>query len=335
MSWKGSIQNAALCVGIAGVTLLAVRRAVLYFRTRCPSRALMVGKTVIVTGANCGIGYETALDLAGRKARVILACRDLGKAQTAATRISKITGNTDVLAKKLDLASLKSVQEFCSDVNKTEPKLDVLINNAGVMNCPFSLTEDGFENHLAVNHFGNFLLTNLLKDLLYKAEDSRVVFVSSALHKYGTVRLENLNSEENYKHGKPYADSKLMNLLFAREFHNRFGKDGRICVYSMHPGMVRTRLGRYTILYNRYFQIFGFPLYALLYSLYFLLIKSAREGCQTVVYCAVAPELQGQSDCYYGNFKKEPWSKPASDLDLAKKVWEISEDKIKCSDKMQ
>ncbi|XP_045169147.2 retinol dehydrogenase 12-like [Mercenaria mercenaria] len=325
MSWKGHVQNAALCVGIAGVTLLAVRRAVLYIRTRCPSRVLMLGKTVIVTGANCGIGYETALDLAGRKARVILACRDLSKAQSAATKISKITGNTEVLAKKLDLASLKSVREFCSDVNANEQKLDVLINNAGVMNCPYSVTEDGFENHLAVNHFGNFLLTNLLKDLLYKAEDSRVVFVSSALHKYGKVKLENLNSEENYKQGKPYGDSKLMNLLFAREFHKRFANDGKICVYSMHPGMVRTRLGRHTILFNRYFQIFGFPVYALLYSLYFLLIKSAREGCQTVVYCAVAPELQGQSDGYYGNFKKEPWSKPASDLDLAKKVWEISE----------
>ena len=286
----------------------------------------MLGKTVIVTGANCGIGYETALDLAGRKARVILACRDLNKGQTAATRISKITGNTDVSAKKLDLSSLKSVREFCNDVTKTESKLDVLINNAGVMNCPFSLTEDGFENHLAVNHFGNFLLTNLLKDLLCKSDSGRVVFVSSSLHKYGKVNLEILNSEENYKQGKPYANSKLMNILFAREFHNRFGKDGKISVYTMHPGIVRTRLGRYTILFNRYFQILCFPLYAVLYSLYFLLIKSAREGCQTVVYCAVAPELQGQSDCYYGYFKKEPWRIPATDLDLAKKVWKISEE---------
>lgn len=285
----------------------------------------MTGKTVIVTGANCGIGYETALNLAGRKARVILACRDLKKGQMAANSISKSTGNSDVCAKILDLASLQSVRDFCADIKKTEEKLDVLINNAGVMNCPYMLTEDGLENHLAVNHFGNFLLTNLLKDLLYKSDDGRVVFVSSSLHKYGKVRIENMNSEENYKQGKPYGDSKLMNLLFARELHNRYNKDGQLCVYSMHPGMVRTRLGRYTILYNRYFQVFGFPLYALLYSLYFLLIKSAREGCQTVVYCAVAPELQGQSDGYYGDFQRKPWTPAASDLELAKKVWDISE----------
>lgn len=305
--------------------MLAVRRAVLYFRTRCPSNALMLGKTVIITGANCGIGYETALDLARRKARVILACRDLTKGQTAATRISSITGNSDVLAKKLDLASLKSVREFCSEISASEAKLDVLINNAGVMNCPFSVTEDGLENHMAVNHFGNFLLTNLLKDLLCKAENSRVVFVSSALHKYGKVTLEGMNSKENYTKGKPYAESKLMNLLFAREFHNRFGTDGNISVYSMHPGMVKTQLGRHVLMFNRYFQIFCFPIYAVLYSFYFLLIKSAREGCQTVIYCAVAPELEGLSDGYYGNFKKEPWSKPTCDLDLAKQVWDISE----------
>ncbi|KAL4237789.1 hypothetical protein ACF0H5_002501 [Mactra antiquata] len=325
MSWRINMENAAICLGIAGVTILAVRRTFLYFRTKCPCRSLMTGKTVIITGANCGIGYETALDLAARQARVILACRDLQKGEKAASRITKSTGNSDVFARKLDLASFQSVRDFCADIKNTEKKLDVLINNAGVMNCPYYLTEDGLENHLAVNHFGNFLLTQLLVDMLYKSDDGRVVFVSSSLHKYGKVRLENMNSLQNYKSGKPYGDSKLMNLLYAREFHNRYCKNGKINVYSMHPGMVRTKLGRYSILFNRYFQILGFPLYALLYSLYFLLVKSAKEGCQTVIYCAVAPELQGQSDGYYGKFKKEPWSKQASDLELAKQVWDISE----------
>lgn len=324
MTWKSNIQNVAVCVGIAGVSLLFVRRAVLYFSTRCPSLALMKGKTIIVTGANCGIGYETALELANRQARVILACRDIKKAQVAVDKISRKTQNTEVVARKLDLASLKSVRDFCKEIQQSENKLDVLINNAGVMNCPYFLTEDGFENHLAVNHFGNFLLTNLLKDMLSKSTDGRVVFVSSSLHKHGRVKLENINSEENFKQGKPYANSKLMNLLFAREFHKRYYQDEKICVYSMHPGMVRTRLGRYTIFFNKYFQIFGFPLFALMYALYFLLVKSAREGCQTVVYCAVAPELQGLSDGYYGNFKKEPWSKAASDMGLAVKVWDVS-----------
>ena len=301
-----------------------MRRAVLYFTTRCPSRSLLTGKTVIVTGANCGIGYQTALDLAGRNAKVILACRDPAKAEYAANCIKSSTGNQDVLVKELDLASMKSVREFCADVAKNEEKVDVLINNAGVMKCPFFLTEDGFENHMAVNHFGSFLLTNLLKDTLYKSACSRVIFVSSSLHRFGTVNFETLNTEEGYKNGKPYNDSKLMNLLFARELHSRFAKDGKMCVYSVHPGMVVTKLARYSILGNKYFAIFAFPLYLVLQILYRLLVKTAREGCQTVVYCTVAPELEGESDGYYGNMRKELWSEPACDHDLAKKVWEVS-----------
>lgn len=286
----------------------------------------MLGKTVIVTGANCGIGYETALELARRKARVILACRDQGKAQIARNKISQITGNTNVFVKKLDLASLNSVREFCSDISANEEKLDVLINNAGVMNCPYSLTEDGMEEHLAVNHYGNFLLTNLLKDLLYRAENGRVVFISSSLHKYGQVRLEGYKNEYDYNQSKPYSDSKLMNILFAREFHKRYGSDGKLGVYTVHPGMIRTNLARHTVFFNKYFQVFCFPLYACLYCLYCLFIKSAREGCQSVLYCAIAPELQGESDVYFdSNFEKEQWSKSASDFYLAEKVWSNSE----------
>lgn len=283
----------------------------------------MLGKTVIVTGANCGIGYETALELARRKARVILACRDPGKAQIAANKITQITGNTNVLVRKLDLASLNSVREFCIDICASEEKLDVLINNAGVMNCPYSLTGDGIEEHLAVNHYGNFLLTNLLKDLIYRAENGRVVFVSSSLHKYGQVRLEGYKGEYDYNQSKPYSDSKLMNILVARVFAKR---NPSLNVYTVHPGMVRTNLARHTVFFNKYFQIFCFPLYACLYSLYNLVIKSAREGCQSVVYCAIAPELQGESDVYFSsNFEKEQWSRPASDLDLAENVWSNSE----------
>lgn len=324
MAWSVEWDKTAIGICVAGVTLLAVRRAILYVTSKCPSRAMMKGKTVIITGANCGIGYTTALELAHREARVIMACRDLDKGERAAKTIKGKTGNDDIVVKKLDLASLKSVREFCKDINEDEVKVDVLVNNAGVMRCPYFQTEDGFENHMAVNHFGNFLLTNLLKPSLFKAPSSRVIFVSSSLHRFGKVNLDDLNSEEQYKKGKPYNDSKLINLLFAREFHNRYAKDGKLCVYSVHPGMVRTNLGRYTIFFNKYFKILCFPLVAILYPLIITLIKSATEGCQTVVYCAVAPELEGESDCYYGNCTKELWSEPACDMEMARKIWDVS-----------
>ena len=324
MAWSVDWNKTAIGICVTGFTLLAVRRAILYITTKCPSKAMMNGKTVIITGANCGIGYTTALELAHREARVIMACRDIDKAEKAAKAIRGKTGNDDVVVKKLDLASLKSVQEFCDEISKSESQVDVLINNAGVMRCPYFRTDDGFENHMAVNHFGNFLLTNLLKEKLYKSSSSRVVFVSSALHKYGKVNLEDLNTEEGYKRGSPYSNSKLMNLLFAREFHQRYSQDGKLCVYSVHPGLVRTNLGRYVIFFNKLFQILCFPLVAILFPLYLTLVRSATEGCQTVVYCAVAPELEGVSDCYYGNCSKEPWSKQACDMEMAKKVWDIS-----------
>ena len=309
---------------LVGLTYLAIRRAALYFTTVCPARTLMHGKVVIVTGANCGIGYEAALDLARRHATVILACRDVTKADKAAQTIIKATGNNAVYVEKLDLASQKSVREFCDRIKQKQEKVDVLINNAGVMKCPFALTEDGFETHMAVNHFGNFLLTNLLRETLYKAGHSRVIFVSSSLHKFGKVDLSAINTGKQYDTGKPYSDSKLMNLLFARYLHKLHNNDGKLCVYSMHPGMVRTQLGRYSFFFNKLFRTLGLPLFMVLYPLYIFLVKSAREGCQTVVYLAVAPELEGESDGYYSNFKKELWSGPASHMELAKQVWSFS-----------
>ena len=324
MVWAVDWDKAAIGICVTGFTLLAVRRAILYVSTKCPSKAMMNGKTVIITGANCGIGYSTALELAQRQARVIMACRDMDKAEKAAKSIRGKTGNSDVLVRKLDLASLKSVREFCSEINGSESKVDVLINNAGVMRCPYFKTEDGFENHMAVNHFGNFLLTNLLRDKLYKSSSSRIIFVSSSLHRFGKVNIEDMNSEEEYKKRKSYSNSKLMNILFAREFHQRYHKDGNLSVYCISPGMVRTHLGRYSIFFNKYFQILCFPLVAIFYPLWLTLIKSSTEGCQTVVYCAVAPELEGVSDAYYASCTKQLWSEPACDMEMAKKVWSVS-----------
>ncbi|KAM9339519.1 retinol dehydrogenase 14b isoform 2-T2 [Symphorus nematophorus] len=157
----------------------------------------MRGKTVIVTGANCGIGKALAGELLKLRARVVMACRDLRSAEEAARDIQRQAGpeQGEVVIKHLDLSSLRSVRQFCEDIQKEESKIDILINNAGVYQCPYTKTEDGFEMQLGVNHLGHFLLTHLLLDLLKTLSPSRIVVVSSKLYKYGHINFDDLNSE--------------------------------------------------------------------------------------------------------------------------------------------
>ena len=236
------------------VAVLAVLFAVMYSFIRkyfaggvCTSKVRMDGKVVLVTGANTGIGKETALDLAKRGARVIMACRDLKKGETALNDIVEKTGSKNVVLKQLDLASLKSVRTFAEDINQNEPHLHVLINNAGVMMIPeLTKTEDGFEMQMGVNHLGHFLLTNLVVDLLKKSTPSRIVVVSSVAHWLMTkeMKFDNINSEVSYDKGDAYGQSKLANVLFVRELATRLKETG-VTANSLHPGAVSTELSQY------------------------------------------------------------------------------------------
>uniref|UniRef100_A0A803WE26 Retinol dehydrogenase 12 n=1 Tax=Ficedula albicollis TaxID=59894 RepID=A0A803WE26_FICAL len=198
---------------------------------RCKSTARLEGKVVIITGANTGIGKETARDLAQRGARVIIACRDIAKAEAAASEIRAETGNQQVIVKKLDLADTKSIREFAEKFLAEEKELHILINNAGVMLCPYSKTADGFEMHLGVNHLGHFLLTFLLLERLKQCAPARIVNVSSLAHHGGRIRFHDLQGEKCYNRGLAYCHSKLANVLFTRElarrlqgkFHSRRG----------------------------------------------------------------------------------------------------------------
>lgn len=301
-------------LGATGVGLVVLRR---YMAGGvCRSRALMAGKTVLITGANSGIGKATATELAKRDARVILACRDRDKADQAVREIRAETRGGQLVVKTLDLASLHSVRNFVDEVLKDEPRLDVLINNAGVYGCPYSLTEDGLETQMGVNHFGHFLLTNLLLDRLKSSAPSRIVIVSSGLNKFGTIDFENLNSEVKYDGEAAYKNSKLANNLFARELARRLEGTG-VGVYCLRPGMVRTNLGRHVpmpFLLRTLGKLFGW-----------LLVKSPYDGCQTVLYCAIATELDGVSGRFYSNCKEENWSDVSLDDEKARKLWEISE----------
>ncbi|KAM4600771.1 retinol dehydrogenase 14b [Polymixia lowei] len=279
---------------------------------------MMRGKTVIVTGANSGIGKALAGELLKLQARVIMACRDQRSAEEAAQDIKQQAGpeHGEVVIKHLDLASLSSVRNFCEEICKEESKIDVLINNAGIYQCPYTKTEDGFEMQLGVNHLGHFLLTHLLLELLKSSAPSRIVVVSSKLYKYGHINFDDLNSESNYDKAFCYSQSKLANLLFTLELACRLDGTG-VTVNALTPGIVRTRLGRHVNI-----PFLAKPLFNLASLAFF---KSPLEGAQTPLYLACSPDVEGVSGKCFANCKEEELLAKATDNQAAKTLWDVSE----------
>ncbi|KAF3703010.1 Retinol dehydrogenase 14 [Channa argus] len=277
----------------------------------------MKGKTVIVTGANSGIGKALAGELLKLRARVIMACRDQQRAEEAAQDIRTQAGpeQGEVVIKHLDLASLTSVRQFCEEINQEESKIDVLVNNAGIYQCPYTKTEDGFEMQLGVNHLGHFLLTHLLLDLLKTSAPSRIVVVSSKLYKNGHVNFDDLNSENNYDKAFCYSQSKLANLLFTLELARQLEGTG-VTVNALTPGIVRTGLGRHVEI-----PLLAKPLFHLASLAFF---KSPLEGAQTPLYLACSPEVEGVSGKCFANCEEEELMAKATDEQAAKRLWDIS-----------
>ncbi len=201
------------------------------------------GKVVIVTGANSGIGFETSTALAGKKATVILAVRNMEKGEAALNKIKSNHARADVKLMKLDLSDLSSVRNFAADFLETYESLSILINNAGIMIPPFQLTKDGFESQFGGNHLGHFALTGLLLSRLISTPDSRVVTLSSIAAHNTIIDFDNLDGSKGYKAYKFYGQSKLANLIFARELQNKFCSN---YIDSMsvacHPGFSTTNL---------------------------------------------------------------------------------------------
>ena len=277
------------------------------------------GKLFLVTGANSGIGYEVTRGLAGRGATVVMACRSLEKGEGAAAKIREeaLLGELHVMA--LDLADLSSVRAFAEAFRAAYSRLDVLINNAGVMATPYSKTADGFEMQFGVNHLGHFALTGLLLDKLQPGPAARVVTVSSYAHWFGWINLRDLKGEKFYYRWLAYTQSKLANLLFAFELQRRLArKGGNPISLAAHPGYAETNLQQHSSLFSALNPIFA---------------QSQAMGALPVLYAATRPEIRGGEyigpDGFLGQrgYPHQARSSPGSrDKGSARRLWQVSEE---------
>lgn len=277
----------------------------------------LAGKVAIVTGANSGIGFETARVLAARGAKVVVACRSPEKGKAAAQSLHDEFSEADARYAALDLADLSSVKAFAEEFGAQEEALHILCNNAGVMMCPRGKTSDGFETQFGTNHLGHFALTGRLMDALRATPGARVVTVSSLYHQKGHIDFENLNAERSYERVGAYAQSKLANLLFTLELQRRFEHAGLdVLSVAAHPGYTATNLQRTT------------PLFRLMNH---FMAQSPPDGALPTLYAATAPDVRGSE--YYGpSGWSEMWGAPkrvvasdrARDAPTAARLWDAS-----------
>ena len=279
------------------------------------------GRTALVTGANSGLGLHTSLALARKGARVLMACRDTGRGQAALDRVRAEVPAAAVELVQLDLASLASVRAAAEDVAGRVSALDLLVDNAGVMAIPRSVTADGFERQLGTNHLGHFALTGQVLPLLLAAPAPRVVVVSSTAHRMGRITFEDLQSERSYARWRAYGQSKLANLLFARELQRRAASTP-LLVAAAHPGYAATHLqsGQGSFLLEAFMKV-GNALVA----------QSDADGALPSLYAATMPDVRPGD--YWGPAFAELRGAPtrvgrsaaARDDAVARRLWEVSE----------
>ena len=281
------------------------------------------GRVFFVTGANSGLGYETAKVLAGKGARVLMGCRSDAKAKAAMESIRDAHANADLRFIPLDLGDLDSIDDAVKLI-ATEPRLDVLVNNAGIMMPPREETLDGFESQFGVNHLGTFALTGRLLDKLAKGRAPRVVITSSMAHRSGKIDFDDINAEESYSRWGRYAMSKLANLLHMYELDRRLrAAQSPIMVLACHPGVADTELAR------------NFPgvLVSLIRPVSSLFMNSAAQGAWPTLAAATAADAEGGD--YFGPSRNGEWVGPARKvqprpkakrIEPAKRLWAVSEE---------
>jgi NAD(P)-dependent dehydrogenase (short-subunit alcohol dehydrogenase family) len=292
--------------------------ATVYREVDVPSQQ---GKTALVTGANTGIGFHTARVLAARGARVLLGCRDESRAAEAIAAIQSKLPDADLAWLPLDLASLSSIEKAAGQVQQTESHLDLLINNAGVMVPPKTLTEDGFELQFGVNHLGHFALTGHLLPMLKARADARIVNISSLAHRGAAIDFDDIHAERKYSRMKRYQMSKFANMLFTFGLQQRLEASGASALaVAAHPGGSNTELGRHIGLMRFLFLPLEW------------IMNSAAEGALPSLRAATDPDAKGGD--YYGPTGMGEFARSAGiakvdpaarDLEAINQLWGISE----------
>jgi NAD(P)-dependent dehydrogenase (short-subunit alcohol dehydrogenase family) len=276
------------------------------------------GKTVIITGANSGIGFEATRALAGRGAQVVMACRSLEKGELAVNQIRSENPMAQVELSHLDLADLASVRDFSARFLETGDRLDILINNAGVMAIPYGKTADGFEMQFGTNHLGHFVLTASLVEALKRTPGSRVVTVSSYAHYLGRINFDDLNSEKFYQKWLAYGQSKLANVIFGYELQRRIARNGDNPIsVVVHPGYAATNLQHSSWFFR---------------ALNPIMAQSQEMGALPTLYAATEPNIRGGEyigpDGFFGQHgypHVARSSRRSHDQETAKRLWQVSE----------
>ncbi|HEY1486554.1 MAG TPA: oxidoreductase [Micromonosporaceae bacterium] len=284
----------------------------------------LIGRVAVVTGANTGIGFETARVLAQRGATVVLACRSETRARAAAGRIAAMVPDTSVETLPLDLASLASVRQAADTLLARHPRIDLLINNAGVMDTPYSTTVDGFERQFGTNHLGHFALTGLLLPALLPVAGSRIVTVSSVVHRRGSIDFSDLTYTRGYRPDAAYCRSKLSNLLFSFALQTRLAASGAGSIaLAAHPGIARSELVRNESAFLRFVSAL----------VWYVAFQSTAMGALPTLRAATDPDAVGGA--YYGpGGRKEQRGYPvlvsasptAHDSALQERLWAESEE---------
>jgi NAD(P)-dependent dehydrogenase (short-subunit alcohol dehydrogenase family) len=275
----------------------------------------MQGKTVLITGADGGIGSETTRGLAKKGATIVMACLDLNDARPVYEDIKRESGNESIQLMQIDLASLDSVREFAKQFSQKYRQLDVLINNAGVFRWNREETKEGFERTLGINLLGHFLLTNLLLPVLTQTPGARILNVSSNAYFKGKIDLNDLHLKKKYKGVNAYDASKLAVVLFTQELAERL-KDTDITVNALHPGHAATNI--WNMWPGKWYQ-------ALLFKILKMLMRPTVEAAQNSIYLATSDEVKGITGKFFDNKKTKEVAANAKDVQLQKGLWELSE----------
>ncbi len=270
-------------------------------------------KIVLITGATSGIGKETSRGLAKLGATIVFTTRDNIKGEKTKKELITSTQNKNINMLKCDLASFESIKNCCKEFKSKYDRLHVLINNAGVWDFKRRLSKDGIENIFATNYLAPFLMTNLLLDILKKSNPSRIINITSGMH-YGTINFDDIEFKQNFSGAKAYRQSKLGVILFTRFLAKKLEGTG-VTVNVVHPGMNKTDLGRDAGGFSKMiFKMMG---------------KDPKIGAETSIYLASSPDVENITGEYWAKKEIKKSSKESYDMDLAKKLWDVSKQYVK------